>query len=78
MATKRLNMFLLGPVTPIPNTITNLGKASRTGFQSDQIGQFSSNKVRTRIGTGELREKTREAIGRRAARWRAKRRSDLI
>lgn len=72
-------MFLLHPVTQIPNTITNLGKASRTEFQSDQIGQFSANKVRTRIGTGELRgKKKRGAIGRQAARRRAKRRSDLI
>lgn len=59
-------MFLLHPVTPIPNTITNLGKPSRTEFQSDQIGQFSANKVRTRIETGEVGEKRGEQlVGRR-------------
>lgn len=45
------------------NTIANLAKASRTEYRSNQIGQFSANKVRTRIGMGNRggkRERERE------------------
>lgn len=44
-------------------TIANLAEASRTAYRSNQIGQFSANKVRTWIGKGNRggkRERERE------------------
>lgn len=65
MEAKRLNIFLLYSMMLIPNTIANLAKASRTKYQSNQIGQFSANKIRTWIGMREQREKEQLA-GRQA------------
>lgn len=65
MGAKRFNMFLLYSMMLIPNTIANLAKASRTKYQSNQIGQCSANKIRTWIGMGEQREKG-QLVGRQA------------
>lgn len=48
-----------------------LAKASRTKYQSNQIGQFSANKFRTRIELVDGRERER-AIGRCAGKQKVK------
>lgn len=77
MEAERVNIFLLYSMMLIPNTIANLANASRTKYQSNQIGQFSANKIRTWIGMREQREKEQLA-GRQAGKQRIRKKSDLI